>query len=141
MNTRFYVGLFAGVLLLGVYYVERFEEHRELPSKYTQGPEALSWLRKNASESALASNRFGETRNAVKFVQQLYNAGAARVIVPVAAIRSDEVETYADSLVVSLPSDPAKRDRVWKLCAEEIQRNGDNPGRSPDEDYVLLGWD
>ena len=85
------------------------------------GPRTLNWLRENESESVLASNRFGETQNAVQFVQQLYSAGAARVIIPLPAIQSDEVETYADSVVVSLPTDPAKRDRVWKLCAEELK--------------------
>jgi hypothetical protein len=141
MDTRTCVGLFAGLLLLGLTYVEGIEENYELPAEYTQGPEALNWLRKNESESALASNRFGETRNAIQFVQQLYHAGAARVIIPLATIQSDEFETYADSVVVSLPSDPVKRDRVWRLCAEELKRAGENPPDSPDEDPVLLWWD
>ena len=54
-------------------------------------------------------------------MQELYSAGAARVIIPLPAIQSDEVETYADSVVVSLPTDSAKRDRVWKLFAEELK--------------------
>jgi hypothetical protein len=141
MDTRIIVGLIAGVLLLGIYYVERVEENHELPAEYTQGPEALKWLRKNDGESALASNRFGETRDAMQFVEQLYRAGAARVVVPLPAIRSDEVETYADSLVVTLPTDPAKRDRVWKLCAQELQRAGEKPGDKPTGDHVLLWWD
>jgi len=141
MDTRIYVGLFAAALLLGLTYVEGIEENYELPAEYTQGPEALNWLRKNESESALASNRFGETPNAVHFVEQLYSAGAARVIVPLSAIQSDEVETYADAIVVSLPSDPTKRDRVWKLCADELKRSGDNPADTPALDHVLLWWD
>jgi hypothetical protein len=40
-----------------------------------------------------------------------------------------------------LPSDPAKRDRVWRLCAEELRRVGDDPGDAPAEDHVLLWWD
>lgn len=141
MNTRFYLGLFSGVILLGLWYFEGVEESLELPVEYTQGPEALHWLRENESESALASNRFGQTQNAVQFVQQLYSAGAARIIIPLPAIQSDEVETYADSIVVSLPTDPAKRDRVWKLCAEELKRAGDDPADSPVEERVLLWWD
>ncbi len=141
MDTRIIVGLIAGVLLLGLYYVEGVDENHELAAEYKQGPEALKWLRKNDSESALASNRFGETRDAMQFVEQLYRAGAARVIVPQPAIRSDEIETYADALVVTLPTDPTKRDRVWKLCAQELKRGGENPGDNATQDHVLLWWD
>jgi hypothetical protein len=141
MNTRLVIGLVAGVLLLGLTFYEEFEERYELPAEYSQGPEALNWLRENESESALASNRFGETQNAVEFVERLYKAGAARVIIPLASIQSDDVEAYADAVVVSLPSDSAKRDRVWQLCAEELRRIGEYPGDSPDEDRVLLWWD
>jgi hypothetical protein len=142
MDTRLIVGLVAGVLLLGLYYVESIDNQPgPLPAEYTQGPEARKWLRANESESALASNRFGETRDALQFVQQLYNAGAVRVIVPQTAIRKDDVETYADALVVTLPSDPAKRERVWKLCAQELRREGEKPGDSTTESHVLLWWD
>jgi hypothetical protein len=141
MDTRFFVGIVAGVLLLGLYYVEGVEQSEKLPAEYTQGPEALDWLRKNDSESALASNRFGDTSNAIQFVKSLYGAGAARIIVPQTTIQSDEIETYADSIVVSLPSDPAKRDRVWQLCAEELRREGDAPDKAPADEHVLLWWD
>ncbi|MBI2823155.1 MAG: hypothetical protein HYX69_00530 [Planctomycetia bacterium] len=143
MPTRIIVGLVAGVALLGIYYLESIENApRPLPAEYTQGPEALGWLRKSKNESALASNRFGETQNAVRFVQQLYSAGAANVIVPMAAIQNDGVEIYADSLVVTLPTDPAKRDRVWKLCAQELRREGDKVADKPgSEEHVLLWWD
>lgn len=144
MSTRIVVGFIAGALLLGLYYFEGLEENQQLPAEYTQGPEAVKWLRKIDNESALASNRFGETRNALQFAQQLYRAGAVRVIVSQASIRSDEVETYADSLVVTLPSDPAKRDRVWKLCAQELRREGervDDTAPASPHDHVLLWWD
>jgi hypothetical protein len=141
MKTQLVVGLVAGAFLLGLTYYEEFEATYELPAEYSQGPEALHWLRENESESALASNRFGETQNAVEFVQQLYKAGATRIIIPLASIQSDEVEAYADAVVVSLPSDSAKRDRVWRLCAEELRRIGEHPGDIPDEDLVLLWWD
>ena len=141
MPTRILVGLVAGALLLGLYYLEEGEENRALPPEYSQGPEALKWLRASDNESALASNRFGETRDAIHFVQQLYSAGAARVIVPLGAIQKDDVETYADSLVVTLPSDPAKRQRVWSLCARELEREGEKAGDSPGDNQVLLWWD
>ena len=138
---RIFVALLAGVLLLGLYYLESIDDNRPLPAEYLQGPEALGWLRKSDNESALASNRFGETRNAIRFVQELYSAGAPRVIVPLPSIQKDDVETYADSLVVTLSDDPAKRERVWKLCKRELERAGGKPGDSPTDDHVLLWWD
>jgi hypothetical protein len=101
---KIFAGLIAAVLLVGLYWLEQREENAPLPAEYAQGPEARSWLRKSQNESALASNRFGETRDALQFVEQLYRAGAKRVAVPMAAIQTDDTETYADSLVVTLPA-------------------------------------
>lgn len=142
MGAKLAIGLTAGVLLLGTYYLEdAWEKGVELPKEYTEGPEALVWLKKNRGESALASNRFGETQNATRFVRQLYDAGALRVVVPEASITKDDVETYSDSLVVTLPADSARRERVWRICAEEIRRAGFDPEESKNEKQVLLWWD
>ncbi len=142
MNLKLAIGLTAGVLLLGTYYLEdALEKGAALPKEYTEGPEALSWLKKNRGESALASNRFGETQNAINFVKKLYDAGAVRVVVPEASITADEVETYADALVVTLPDDAAKSERVWKICAEEIRRQGENPESTKGEKQIFLWWD
>ena len=142
MDLKIIVGLLAGALLVGViFYEQTLEDDYRLPESAAQGPEALNWLRKSQNESALASNRFPETRDAMSFVQELYRAGAKRVVVPNDSITDDGVEVYADALVVTLPDDPAKRDRVWKLCAREIAREGERPPASTDEKHVLLWWD
>jgi hypothetical protein len=142
MDMKVITGLVAGALLLATYYVEdRWDSTGPLPQEYAQGPEALNWLRKSNNESALASNRFGATQNAIQFVQQLYDVGAERVIVPLASITKDEAEVYADSLVVTLPSQADKRERVWKLCAREIEREGGKPGNNSGDNQVLLWWD
>ncbi|MGD9645913.1 MAG: hypothetical protein AB7U73_09380 [Pirellulales bacterium] len=142
MPTKLVVGLIAGAAFLGLCYYETADQvHGPLPSEYQHGPEAASWLRASENESALASNRFYETTEALKFVEQLYRAGARRVIVPRPAIVDDGVETYADSLVVSLPSDPARRQRVWELCVAELRGAGVRPPATPTEDDILLWWD
>jgi hypothetical protein len=141
MDMKIVVGLVAGALLVGTYYLESADSDGSLSAEYTQGPEALTWLRKSANESALASNRFPTTQHAIRFVQQLYSAGADRVIVPLPSITNDGVEIYADSLVVTLPADASKRDRVWKLCAQEISREGGKPGNKSSQSQVLLWWD
>lgn len=105
------------------------------------GPEARRWLRNNESESPLASNRFGSTENAVKFVNELYRAGAVEVLVPDEAIEADEFEVYADSLVVVLPQDPTKRRRVLGICGREAHREGFDLGEDDGSGRIFLWWD
>lgn len=113
----------------------------------TSGPEALTWLLQNKNESALASNRFLETENATRFVKELYSAGAKRVIVPDDCIAADE-ETlqweggpYADALIVTLPADEPRRQRVLDICAREIAREGFDPEENMGGDFIFLWWD
>ena len=119
-----------------------------IPAVDFDGPEALSWLKNNRNESALASNRFGPTENAVRFVQGLYNAGALRVVVPQANITEDEDTLkweggpYADAVVVELPKNLSHREKVWSLCAREFRREGFDPADGADDDgKVYLWWD
>ncbi|HVC96483.1 MAG TPA: hypothetical protein VND64_22555 [Pirellulales bacterium] len=142
MGSKIVIGVVAGALLLGTYYVEDVldsEDARKVQA--LTGPEALTWLRKSTNESALASNRFPTTQDAIKFVRQLYDQGALRVIVPEEAIRDDGDEVYADALVVTLPSEKSRRGGVWQLCAKEIQREGEKPGDGTAESHVFLWWD
>jgi len=142
MNSRIAIGLIAGGLLIGCYWVEaQWRKGDRLPEDYKNGPEALAWLQRSDNESALASNRFGPTSKALQFVRALYSAGAVRVIVPEQCITKDDIETYADGLVVTLPTEPAKRAEVWRLCAAELAREFGQRPDEPDEDEVLLWWD
>lgn len=92
------------------------------------GPEARQWLRTNRNPSALASNRFGRTQNAIQFVEELYAAGAVRVLVPQDYIH-DESETgdesgpYADALVVQLDLDKDASE-LMRINNEETIREG-----------------
>jgi hypothetical protein len=106
---------------------------------FSGSPEARKWLSDSESDSALASNRFGPTEAALQFVNDLYRAGAVRVVVPQDAIDDDGVEIYCDSLVVIMPTDGEKRRRVRAICDREIRREGFDPGA--DADQVYLWWD
>ncbi|HEV3021940.1 MAG TPA: hypothetical protein VGX76_05715 [Pirellulales bacterium] len=142
MDARIGIGVVAGALLLGVYYVEGVLDSDDAAKVSAMtGPEALTWLRESKDESALASNRFPTTQDAIRFVRQLYDKGALRVIVPDETIRDDGVEIYADALVVTLPSEQPKRDAVWKMCAQEIKRQGEKAGDRAAESHVFLWWD
>jgi hypothetical protein len=92
----------------------------EPPKMNFTGPEALAWLKQNKNESALASNRFLETENAIRFVTQLYDAGAEKVIIPEDTIEDEPDGPYADALVVTLPTDPVKRKQVIAICKKEV---------------------
>jgi len=111
------------------------------------GPEALEWLRENKNESALASNRFGETRHAVKFVEQLYASGARLVIVPDESINTDgdtirgEGGPYADALVVNLPEDEDRRKAVIAICQRELKREGFKLEDGMSSEQIYLWWD
>lgn len=119
----------------------------ELTWKDYSGPEALEWLRTapNGDDNAFASNRFQGTENAIHFVESVYAAGAARVI-----INQDNIvdegggDLYADALVVLFPEDPAARARVVKICKEESDREQGEVSSAADwanSDSVFLWWD
>lgn len=107
--------------------------------------EARQWLADNANPSPLASNRFGEKENAAAFVEQLYRAGAQAVY---AVNITDDPETlrdeggpYSDSLVMVLPEEKEKREKLFALAAEEAHREGfDNQGDYGQEE-LFLWWD
>lgn len=143
METRYIVGMLAAALLLGTYLFEfaLVPGAQPLPGDYFHGPEALSWLRANGNESALASNRFLETENAVRFVKQLYAAGATEVLVPDDAIVPEGDQEYADALVVKLPDDETERQRVLDVCAPELAREGGSVDEVGQETQVYLWWD
>jgi hypothetical protein len=144
MNSRFC----AALACLGITFTGcGLPNEEELSLASATGPEALQWLRKNQNESALASNRFMETENAVRFVEELYTAGAKRVIVPDDCITADQ-ETlqweggpYADALIVTLPPDNARRQRVLSICEREIAREGFDPDENMGGDQIFLWWD
>jgi hypothetical protein len=117
-------------------------------TSYT-GPEALAWLKSNGSKVGFAGNRFGSTREAIAFVEELYGAGAARVLVPDDAIRKHHAEVsehggpYADSLVIELPSgDRADLFEIYEHEAE-AEGYGDMKGADSviDGRYLFLWWD
>ncbi len=140
--AMFFVAPLAGCL------PEEFISESTSSAEDFDGPEALNWLKNNRNESALASNRFGPTENAVRFVQGLYNAGALRVVIPRANITDDEDTQkwesgpYADAVVVELPQNSGRREKVWEICAREIRREGFDPADgADDEGKVFLWWD
>ncbi len=94
--------------------------------------EAKAWLTKNGGEATAHSlGRFKRERDAARFVQQLYHAGAAKVIAP--DIYGNQAgDQFADCLLVRLPKNPAKRKAVRRVCAQ--LRTRDIGAMQPDKD-------
>jgi hypothetical protein len=109
------------------------------------GPEALAWLRANHNESPLATNRFSKTSDAIAFVEQLYAAGATGVWVDnIMMLPNHDWTPYADTLIVDLPGDDAKRHEVLELI-EHVGRPDHDAGEPPPHFIgpasVRLWWD
>lgn len=109
-----------------------------------QCAEAREWLLARRHPSALATNRFGATSEALKFVEQLYAEGASCVIVDhIMMLPHDDGEPYADELIVVFPGD-ARRQAIFNL----IEHDG-RPDTVDDEQEVIdqgrgsvrLRWD
>jgi hypothetical protein len=106
---------------------------------------ALLWLDSNKNEGALASNRFGPTAQARTFVESLLKLGAVQVFV--ADPREEESRLkleggpYADTLIVELPEEKAKRQALFKVFAEEAKREEFASEPDVGQKQVLLWWD
>ena len=115
---------------------------------YAGHAEALEWLRANWSRSALASNRFGNTETALKFVEDLYAAGATMVAIEgVMMLPNHDWTPYADTLIVQPPDDPARRRELFAFMREVGQPDEDGPDPIEEvltdsgQKVVRLWWD
>jgi len=110
--------------------------------------EALEWLKSNNNPSALSSNRFGETINAIEFVEKLYELGAIKVSVVGILDEPERVEEeggpYASTLIVELPTDINKREKIIEIYNKEIDENDLNDGEESEglnKNILAFWWD
>jgi hypothetical protein len=100
--------------------------------------EARAWL-KTGGKTMRSAGRFKRESDALRFVEELYRAGAVKVIVP--DIYQDKTGgQFSDHLMVKLPRAVAARKAVHKACKQlQSRRLG---AVEPDEDlgeaYLLL---
>lgn len=110
--------------------------------------EALEWLKNNKNISVFASNRFGETENAIEFVKRLYEAGAVKVRVIGVWDDTERIKEeggpYAETLIVQLPEDEDKRSKIFDIYSNEIQEYSLNEGEEfdgGDKEILVFWWD
>lgn len=124
----------------------QYDRDDNLPGAWDDPPfaEAREWLQATRNPSALATNRFGVTAAALRFVERLYAAGASCVMVDhIVARPHDDGELYADELIVILPDD-ARRRSIFELIEHEGRPDTvDDQGDVMDQGCgsVRLWWD
>jgi len=85
--------------------------------------EARKWLRKKTGDQTARSlGRFKRERDAEKFVQSLYDAGALTVILP-DVYQNQTGDEFADCLLVRLPKSMVLRKSIRQVCAQLQRRN------------------
>jgi hypothetical protein len=86
------------------------------------GGDAAEWLHHNGEAKAARSlGRFKREGDAVKFVQSLYQAGAAKVVVSDVYTKKNG-DQFADYLLVKLPKDAKRRKAIRSICAQLQKR-------------------
>ncbi|HTS18506.1 MAG TPA: hypothetical protein VMP11_13110 [Verrucomicrobiae bacterium] len=95
--------------------------HRVLVDGLLEKPnsrEARAWLGKETRDKTTRLlGRFKRESDAVCFIEQLYRAGARKVIVP--GIYASKIgDQFADGLIVKLPKDTAIRKAIRNVCAQ-----------------------
>jgi hypothetical protein len=107
--------------------------------------EALTWLESNPNPYALAGNRFYSTKDAIAFVEMLYEVGAMEVLVTSIYDEDWRIKAeggpYADTLIIRLPHDSEKRNGLFKIVNEEAAREGFSPEIDIGQETLLLWWD
>jgi len=110
---------------------------RGLLSKQNQS-EARFWLQAGGKTKRYAG-RFKRESDALKFVEELYSAGAVKVIVT-EIYHNKKGDQFTDNLLVQLPKAAAARKSVRQVC--QLLRKRKLGAVAPDEDlgeaYLLL---
>lgn len=112
-------------------------------------PEAKEWLKENRNKHALAGNRFAGTKDAIKFVDKLYELGAVKVVISKDSIYDEKERVkkeggpYADAIVVTLPNSESERVALFKVFKNEANSQGMefDPSTDVRNGKVFVWWD
>jgi hypothetical protein len=130
-------------------YEARWEEEdrrMEENAACRQRPEAREWLTQNRNPHAFAGNRFIDSREALIFVNLLYELGAPNVWVDNIYDEAHRIEEeggpYANTLIVELPEDSAARAKLRELHERELaEQQGLDIGQYTRGDALEFWWD
>jgi hypothetical protein len=85
--------------------------------------EARAWLKAETRPASRSLAKFATTKAALKFVDQLYAAGADAVLVA-AIYQGKRSKVFADWMLVQLPQSKSKRVRLRKICQDFCRKRG-----------------
>jgi hypothetical protein len=85
--------------------------------------EARAWLKAERRPRSRSLAKFATTKAALKFVEQLYSAGAVAVIIA-AIYAGQRKKLFADWLLIQLPAAKTKRDSLRKICQAFCRKRG-----------------
>ena len=150
---EWHFGLAPDFSLLDGYDPEGYEAHWEEVERQMKDdaerrakPEAREWLAENRNPHAFAGNRFVDSREALIFVNLLYELGAVNVwvdhILDEARRIDEQGGPYADTLIVELPQDSATRAKLYELHERELaEREGLDTGLYTGAGTLIFWWD
>ena len=100
--------------------------------------EARIWLQAD-DQTGRSLGRFKRSAEALKFVTELYQAGAIGVILP-DIYRNKHGDQFADSLLVKLPKGVKQRKAIRTVCADLQKKNlcAFSPDRDAGESHLYL---
>lgn len=108
-------------------------------------PDARTWLRENTLETPLGVNRFEDTADALAFVEELYAAGAVRVVIASETIEDDdefdEGGQSADAVKIQLPRDAGQRRALFAIAGREAKSQALKPPKDEGQDLLIVWWD
>lgn len=85
--------------------------------------EARAWLKAELRPQSRSLAKFPTTNAALKFVEELYSAGAVAIIIA-AIYAGQRNKLFADWLLVQLPAEKSKRNSLRKICQAFCRRRG-----------------
>jgi hypothetical protein len=150
---EWHFGLAPDLSLLDEYDPEGYEsrwaeldQRMEADKVRRQKPEAREWLTQNPNPHAFAGNRFVDSREALIFVNLLYQLDAMNVWIDNIYDEAYRIEEqggpYADTFIVELPQDSAARAKLYELHEHELSdRQGLDLDPYIEEDALIFWWD
>jgi MORN repeat protein len=101
--------------------------------------EARAWLNAEPHPKSRSLAKFATTKAALKFVEQLYAAGADAVIIA-AIYAGQRKKLFADWFLLQLPASKSKRNSLRKICQTFCRKRGGAvlPDKDIGETHLLM---
>jgi len=154
---EWHFGLVPDMCLLDEYDPEGYNERwasdsmdmEEDPDERTSNmppQDAREWLAQNGNPRSFAGNRFYDNKEALGFVDRLYELGAVKVwvdnILDEPYRLREQGGPYADTFIVELPDDSTARARLYGVWDHELrERQREELNRYFEDDVFIFWWD